>query len=86
MENKHRLVRVSFWIDGDLREELNQFAKSISLSTSDLFKAGAIIMKNLIKGNPEINLNLFTRSFKDFENRQLQKKIQKAYKRSITTY
>ena len=86
MENKEKLVKVSFWAGEKMREEINEFAHGISLSASDFYKAGAILLKNLIEKGTEINLNIFTRSFKDFENRELQKKIQKAYKGGRSVY
>lgn len=86
MVNKPNMIRVNFWIDKELKKEIDAFARSHSISCADVYKAGALMLKNMILHPPEINLNIFTRSFKDFENKQMQKKIRKAYTESRSIY
>jgi len=86
MAEKRKLVKVQFWTNEEFRKEINDFAHSINLSGSDLYKAGAIMLKDIISGAREVNINLFTRSFKEFEDGQIKKKIQKAYKDSRSVY
>lgn len=86
MAEKEKLVSVRFWVGVRLKTELNDFAHSLNLATADLYKAGAILMKRLLENPGDIVLNLFTRSFKDFENTQLKKKTLKAFKESRNVY
>lgn len=86
MAEKEKLKCVRFWIGENLKTELDNFAHGYTLSSADLYKAGAILLMNMMKNPPEINLNLFTRSFKDFENTQLKKKARKAFQDSRNVY
>lgn len=86
MAEKERLIKVQFWVGENLKRELDGFAHGLKLSTSDLYKAGALMLKNMILQPPEITVNMFTRSFKDFENKQMQEKILKSYKQSKSVY
>jgi len=86
MSDKEPLKKVSFWINKDLKLEIDDFAHGLNMSSADFYKGGAILLKNLLKNVGEVNLNLFTRSFKDFENTQIQKKILKSYKESKSVY
>jgi len=81
-----KLVKVQFWISPELRTELNDFAHGLCLSTADLYKAGALMLKNSIEQGQRVTINMFTRSFKDFENTQIQKKILKAQRESRSVY
>ncbi len=86
MSNKVELVKVQFWIGKELKKEIDDFAHGLSLASADFYKGGALLLKNMIMQPPDVNLNIFTRSFKDFENTQLQKKILKSYKESRNIY
>lgn len=86
MANKEKLVKVQFWVGENFREEMNNFAHGLNLATADLYKAGIILIKNLISKPGEVVLNLFTRSFKDLENSRIKKKILKEYSGSRSVY
>lgn len=76
---KDKLTKVQFWIGTALRDELKEFAHGYNLATADLYKAGAIMLMNSLKHPDNVTLNIFTRTFKDLENKQLRKKILKHY-------
>ena len=86
MSEKPKLKKVTFWINEELKKEIDDFAHSLNLASADFYKGGAIMMKNLLERPPDMMLNLFTRSFKDLENKMVQKEILKAYKGSKSVY
>jgi len=86
MVEKEKLVKIQFWSGEKMRKEIKEFAHGIGLSASDFYKGGALLLINLLKNPSEVNLNLFTRSFKDFENNQIKKKIQKSFSGSRNVY
>lgn len=86
MVKKLKLTKVQFWIDTELKKELDMFAHGMSMATADLYKGGALMLKNMIERPPEVVLNLFTRSFKDLEESRMKKKILEAYKGSTTIH
>ena len=77
MDNKEGLTKVQFWCSREFRNEIIDFAHSYNLSASDLYKAGAMLIKKLLENPMKVELNLFTRTFKDMENSQVRKQILK---------
>lgn len=86
MAKGENLVKVSFWMGQELKKEIDDFAHGLNLSSADFYKAGALLLKNSIQRPPEIVMNLFTRSFKDLEKSEVQKKILKGYSNSRSIY
>ncbi|KYK27417.1 hypothetical protein AYK26_06960 [Euryarchaeota archaeon SM23-78] len=86
MTEKPELRKVQFWISKELKEEIDTFAHGLSMNSSDFYKGGALMMKKLLEKGGDITLNLFTRSFKDLEEKQVRKKILEAYKDSRNIY
>lgn len=86
MAEKEVLRKVQFWIGEDLKREIDDFAHGLNLTSADFYKAGAILLRNVITKPNEVTVNLFTRSFKDFENKEIQKKILKQYRESKSIY
>lgn len=74
---KPKLSKVQFWITDELKTEITQFAQGLSLSASDFYKAGALLLKNTLVNPINSSVNLFTKQFKDLENSELQKNIRK---------
>lgn len=86
MADKEKLVPVRFWIGKDLKKEIDDFAHGLNLASSDFYKGGAVLLKKIFESPKDIVLNLFTRSFKDLENKEIQKKILKSYRTSSNIY
>ena len=86
MEEKENLVKVQFWVDRATYALIKEFARTFPIAASDLYKGGAVMLMNCLSRPSEITLNLFTRSFKDLEKSQLQKKILKKYQESRSVY
>lgn len=74
---KEEVRRVNFQIGSELKEEIENFAHSLNISSSDFYKAGAVLLKNLLEGKPEVTLNLFTKNFKDLERGRVKSDVWK---------
>lgn len=80
MVKKEKLAKVQFWIGKDLKKEIDDFAHNLTLAAADFYKGGAVLLKKLFINPAEININLFTRSFKDVEKSIINKQILKEIK------
>jgi len=80
------LAKVQFWITPTLKQELNEFAHSLSLATADLYKAGATMLMQMLKTPSFVSLNLYTKTIKDLQRKQIQKDIRKAYQERGTIW
>jgi len=75
MPEKEKLVKVQFWVNESLKAEIDKFAKSIAVSASLVYKAGALLFKNKVQNAPAENLVILTKSWNDFQDSQMRKKI-----------